>query len=75
ETRKNVCYRYYTNDKIKEIVTLLNEYGIHAYVDHIFGLPDDTPDDYIKAAKFYNMIRPTWINQFWLTYFPKTEIN
>jgi len=74
KNRKEICYRLESNDKIREVVKLLKKKHIHTYLDHIFGLPTEDLNSHIEAVRFYNSLRPTQINKFWLKYYPKTEI-
>jgi radical SAM superfamily enzyme YgiQ (UPF0313 family) len=43
-------------------------------VDHIFGLPDESPDANEHALEFYRRESPGRIACFWLTYFPGTVL-
>jgi radical SAM superfamily enzyme YgiQ (UPF0313 family) len=53
---------------------ILKEKKIHVVVDHIFGIPGESEDDLLDAAKFYNEHRPDRIVSYYLTYYPGTEI-
>jgi len=74
KTRKEVLGRSETNEEIRESLRLIKRYGIGVTVDHIAEIPRETEEDQIEAALFYNETRPTVINFFWLSYYPKTEI-
>lgn len=48
--------------------------GLPLDVDHIFGLPDETPGAQERALKFYRKHTPHRIACFWLTYLPGIEM-
>lgn len=72
--RKEVLNRNYTNEQVKRSMDLLKNRKIIVSVDHIIGLPGDTPENMKNALVFYNEIRPDRLLTFWLTYYPGTEI-
>ncbi len=72
--RRNVMNRIYSNDDVRRGVSLLKERGIRVLLDHIIGLPGDTEEMMVEAARFYNELRPTRLLVFWLSFFPGTEI-
>ncbi len=74
KTRKEVLGRSETNEEIRESLRLIKEHGIGVTVDHIAEIPRETEEDQIEAVRFHNETRPTVINFFWLSYYPKTEI-
>jgi len=75
DTRRKIINRYETNDKLKEVFALCDQYHLEYNIDHIFGLPFESEKDYIKAAEIYiNNKYCTKINNCWLSYFPSTEI-
>jgi hypothetical protein len=53
---------------------MLRKAGIVAHVDHMLGIPGDTPEMEEDAVLFYNKYKPNVISTFWLTYYPKTSI-
>tara|TARA_B100000678_G_scaffold282674_1_gene281874 strand:- start:120 stop:1784 length:1665 start_codon:yes stop_codon:yes gene_type:complete len=59
---------------VENAFTLLNKYGIHYQVDHMFGIPGETIEDQRTAAEFYNEYRPDIVSVFWLKYYPKLPI-
>lgn len=72
--RRDVLKRYYTNDQVRGAVALLKGKAITVSVDHIVGLPGDTPEIMRNAVAFYNELRPDRLLTYRLTYFPGTEI-
>ena len=69
-----VLKRYESNDKVKEATLALKKAGLSVILQHIVGLPDETGQDLIDAAKFYIDLKPTRIETYTLAYFPATEI-
>lgn len=74
EQRRNILNRKYTNDQVRRSIALLKERKITVSVDHIAGVPGDTPEKLREAASFYNELRPERLMSFWLEYHPGTEI-
>lgn len=72
--RRDIMKRFYSNDDVRRGVALLRERGISVLLDHIIGVPGDTPRMMREAAVFYNELRPDRLLTFWLTYFPGAEI-
>ena len=59
-------------EHVRATVDHLREFGIHYSLDHILGLPGETPDDQRAALRFYNDVRPARIVVHWMTYLPGT---
>lgn len=74
KTRREVLRRYETNADIERAAKICRKSGLRFSVDHIFNIPGEGIREHEEALKFYNQIRPTVINSYWLQYFPKTEI-
>lgn len=74
ETRKTILHRYESNREIEEAAANCHKNGLFFSIDHIFNIPGEGLKEYEKALGFYNQLRPSIINAFWLQYFPKTEI-
>lgn len=72
--RMELLKRVETNDEVRRAVKCCHKAGLKFSLDHIFNIPFEGEKEYIEGLKFYNELRPTWINVFWLVYFPKTEI-
>ena len=74
-TRTQVLNRTSTNDEIAKAVAIFDEIKLPFHIHHIFGLPNDTEEDYIEAARFYHSAKElVKINCFFLSYFPGTKI-
>jgi len=72
--RREVCNRYYTNDEVRQAVAICRKYDIEFEIDHIFGLPFETENEYKAAVEFYRELSPNIIYSYWLTYYPATSI-
>lgn len=74
KTRREVLKRYETNVDIEKAARICRGFELRFSVDHIFNIPGEGIREQEEALKFYNQIRPSIINSYWLQYFPKTEI-
>ncbi len=74
ETRKKILKRFEANTDIEKAAELCHEYKLKFSVDHIFNIPTEGVREQEEALKFYNRLRPSIINSYWLQYFPGTEI-
>ncbi|MFH1593251.1 MAG: radical SAM protein [Candidatus Omnitrophota bacterium] len=72
--RRDICKRQDSNECILNAVREAKRVGIIATVDHIFGLPGETNEDYEKGLEFYIDVKPHRYITFWLQYYPNTEI-
>ncbi|MFA5357166.1 MAG: radical SAM protein [Candidatus Omnitrophota bacterium] len=72
--RKEVLDRPGSNEQIRRAANACKEAGLTFWFDHILNIPHETEDEEIEALKFYNEIRPSIINVFWLIYYPRTKI-
>ena len=74
KTRKEILKRFESNETILKASQFCHQAGLDFSIDHIFNIPSEGPPQYLEALKFYNRLRPSVINSYWLQYFPKTEI-
>lgn len=74
KTRTQVLNRFETNKEIEQATDNCHRAGLKFSIDHIFNIPGDGVKEYEEAICFYNQLRPSLINSYWLQYFPKTEI-
>ncbi|MFH1423775.1 MAG: radical SAM protein [Candidatus Nealsonbacteria bacterium] len=75
KTRNEVLKRFETDEQIMKCFRALDKYKVDYSVDHIFGLPGETEEDLITAAKIYAKLKScSRVTVFWLTYFPKTDM-
>ncbi|MBZ9577947.1 B12-binding domain-containing radical SAM protein [Patescibacteria group bacterium] len=72
--RKKILNREEDNNQVREVIHLCRKFKIRCVVDNIIGLPQETENDLVEMAKFYNENRPNRICVFWLIYFPGTPI-
>ena len=74
KTRKEVLNRPGTNEQIERAANACREQGLSFWFDHILNLPYETEAEQLEALRFYNKVRPSIINVFWLIYYPRTKI-
>ncbi len=72
--RCKILNRIGTNEEISHAAMNCNKAGLRFSVDHIFNIPYEGEKEYIDALKFYNKLRPSSINSYYMKYYPKTEI-
>ena len=72
--RTEVLNRKETNRQIVEAARICHCYGLRFSIDHIFGIPHEGIEEYRHALGFYNRLRPSAVNTYWLIYFPGTRI-
>lgn len=75
ETRRKHLLRRETNEQIEKALRACDRVGIEYSCDHMFGLPGESEEDQIKAAKFYKSLKKCMrVTCFWTTFFPKTDL-
>jgi radical SAM superfamily enzyme YgiQ (UPF0313 family) len=74
KTRKTILNRPGTNEQIKRAARACKDAGVNFWFDHILNIPYETEEEQIQALRFYNEVRPSIINVFWMIYYPKTKI-
>ena len=74
KTRKEILKRFETNHEIEQAALNCHLAKLPFSIDHIFNIPGEGIAEHEFALRFYNSLRPSIINSFWLQYFPKTEI-
>ena len=72
--RKGVCKRSESNNQIIQATKCLKDNKIVVSVSHIFGLPNQRYQNWEKGLNFYIKLKPNKIADFWLQYYPNTEI-
>ena len=72
--RRDVLHRDYTEAKIEQAIRLFTAADIKCVVDNMSGLLGEVEDDFIYTIKFYNKVRPHRISDYYLSYYPKTDI-
>lgn len=74
KTRKNILKRIESNNEIAKAFSLCEKHKLEYMIDHIYGIPTEDEKQQIEAAYFYSHFKPARIANFWLVYYPKTEI-
>lgn len=75
KTKREVLLRHETNERILRSFELCDKVGLRYSCDHMFGLPGESEEDQIMAARYYNKFRNrVRITCFWTTYFPHTDL-
>ncbi|MFA5856722.1 MAG: radical SAM protein [Candidatus Pacearchaeota archaeon] len=72
--RRDICKRNDTNKMIYEAIKEIKKQGIMVQIDHMFGLPTESAKEYRESMGFYIDIKPHYISDFWLQYYPNTDI-
>ncbi len=72
--RKKICKRSETNAQVMKSVKHLKKNNIVFSVSHIFGLPYEEKENWEKGLNFYIDLKPNKIADFWLQYYPNTDI-
>ncbi|MEK6859634.1 MAG: radical SAM protein [Nanoarchaeota archaeon] len=72
--RKEICKRSDTNELIAKVVAELKKQKIYVHVDHLYGLPGQTTEELEKGIEFYIDLKPDVISQYWMQYYPSSEI-
>lgn len=72
--RRDVLYRFETNESIRKIALACKRHKLHFAVDQILNIPTETEEDILSSARLFNAIRPDIINCSSLLYFPKALI-
>ncbi len=72
--RREICKRTDTNELIAKVVADLKKQDIFVHVDHLYGLPDQTTDELEKGLDFYIDLKPDVFSQYWMQYYPSSEI-
>ncbi len=74
ELRRKVVHRPETGEEVARAIDGLRARGVSVHAENIFGLPGQTEEQLVEAARFYNEHRPNVIKVYWLSYYPGTDI-
>jgi radical SAM superfamily enzyme YgiQ (UPF0313 family) len=74
DKKEKVLKRASSQNRIARSMELLKNNGIYVVCDSIFGFPDETEEELLQLASFYNENPPNHCENFWLRFYPKTEI-
>jgi radical SAM superfamily enzyme YgiQ (UPF0313 family) len=73
--RREILLRNETNEGIKRCFKILDDVGLDYSCDHMFGLPGDTEEDEIAAARIYSRLKNrVRVTCFWTVFFPGTDL-
>ena len=73
--RNTVLNRKETNGEVIKACEIIKRSGLKLMIDHIFGIPTDTPITLQNSYELYKKLKPDVLNAYELLYFPKAEIN
>jgi len=75
ETKKEILLRNESNERILRSFKICDKVGLRYSCDHMFGLPGESEDDQVLAARNYSRFKNrVRITCFWTTYFPGTDL-
>lgn len=72
--RKDILRRPESVAQIERAVSLFHSSGIKCVVDNISGIPGEQEEHLVESLRFYNKVRPSRISDYYLRYYPSTEI-
>ncbi len=61
-------------DQVRRAVELFRAAGIKVVLDNISGVPGETEADVLESLAFYNRVRPSRISDYYMRYYPATEV-
>ena len=72
KVRKEVCHRVDTNAQLDKATSLFRKHKVSYTVDIIFGLPGESVNDHIEAARYFEKVADyDCVRSFTLFYLPK----
>ncbi len=74
ELRREVLRRRDTIEQARRAVALFRAAGIKCVADNIGGLPGEGEEHFVESLRFYNQVRPSRISNYYLRYYPSTDI-
>ncbi len=72
--KKDNLMRYEKSDDVEAALNMMRKYGMHAKVDHMFGLPDEPLAAQENARILYAKTHPKRVQTFWTCYLPGTQM-
>jgi anaerobic magnesium-protoporphyrin IX monomethyl ester cyclase len=72
--KKDNLMRYEKSDHVSSALHLMHTHGLHAKVDHMFGLPNEPVEAQELARELYSTHHPKRIQTFWTCYLPGTAM-
>lgn len=75
KTKREVLLRPEDNERLLKSFGICDRVGLRYSCDHMFGLPGESEEEQILAARTYrNFKNRVRITCFWTTYFPRTDL-
>lgn len=76
DTRQRILNRYFEKqERIEHAFKICDQLRLDYSIDHMFGIPYETEQDYKDTALFYSRTKAQRINCYSLSYFPNTRIS
>lgn len=72
--KKDSLMRYERSEDVEAALNMMRKYGMHAKVDHMFGLPDEPLSAQENARILYAKTHPKRVQTFWTCYLPGTQM-
>lgn len=72
--KKDNLMRYERSEDVEAALNMMRKYGLHAKVDHMFGLPDEPLIAQENARILYAKTHPKRVQTFWTCYLPGTQM-
>lgn len=72
--KKDNLMRYERSEDVEVALNMMRKYGMHAKVDHMFGLPDEPLSAQENARVLYAKTHPKRVQTFWTCYLPGTQM-
>lgn len=72
--KKDSLMRYERSEDVEAALNMMRKYGMHAKVDHMFGLPDEPLSAQENARLLYAKTHPKRVQTFWTCYLPGTQM-
>ena len=72
--RQEVLRRPEDVDQVRQAVELFRAAGVKVVLDNISGVPGETEAEVLESLSFYNSVRPSRISDYYMRYYPATEV-
>jgi len=73
--RENILNRYYKNESVAEVIKRFKKSRIYIFIDCLIGLPNQTREEVIELASFFNNNRPDCVLANFLRYYSNLGIS
>jgi radical SAM superfamily enzyme YgiQ (UPF0313 family) len=71
---RDIIHRHQSLEKIRQIAEWAHRYELEIVVDIILGFPDESEKDVLDALEYCSSLRPAGVYQYYLKYYPGTDI-